>query len=202
MDAGRYTFALDIPPDFQRDVLAGRQPAIQLNVDATRMSQAFTGAGYIQTIVTGEVPSLPAAPPARRRAAGRSGAARALQPDARQVLVRRRDGGDQQHHHAVDHADRRGADPRARARHHRAPAGDAGDAARDHDRQGLGDGAGGAGRLRLVADCSSSRDCWRCRSRARWRCSWPAPRCTCSPPPRWASSSAPWRARCRSSGCC
>jgi ABC-2 type transport system permease protein len=55
MDAGRYTFTLDIPPDFQRDVLAGRQPRIQLNVDATRMSQAFTGSGYVQTIVTGEV---------------------------------------------------------------------------------------------------------------------------------------------------
>ncbi|WP_030541428.1 ABC transporter permease [Sphingobium sp. DC-2] len=55
MDAGRYTFALDIPPDFQRDVLAGRQPAVQLNIDATRMSQAFTGGGYIQQIVQGEV---------------------------------------------------------------------------------------------------------------------------------------------------
>jgi ABC-2 type transport system permease protein len=44
MDAGNYTFVLDIPPDFQRDVLAGRSPAIQLNVDATRMSQAFVGA--------------------------------------------------------------------------------------------------------------------------------------------------------------
>ncbi|THF61524.1 ABC transporter permease [Pseudothauera nasutitermitis] len=55
MDEGRYTFVLNIPPDFQRDVLAGRSPAIQLNVDATRMSQAFTGAGYIQQIVLGEV---------------------------------------------------------------------------------------------------------------------------------------------------
>ena len=55
MDAGLDTFALDIPPNFQRDVLAGRQPAIQLNVDATRMSQAFTGSGYIQQIVNGEV---------------------------------------------------------------------------------------------------------------------------------------------------
>jgi len=36
-------------------VLAGRSPTIQLNVDATRMSQVFTGSGYIQTIVTGEV---------------------------------------------------------------------------------------------------------------------------------------------------
>jgi ABC-2 type transport system permease protein len=55
MDAGLDTFAINIPPEFQRDVLAGRSPAIQLNVDATRMSQAFTGSGYIQTIVNREV---------------------------------------------------------------------------------------------------------------------------------------------------
>jgi ABC-2 type transport system permease protein len=55
MDAGRYTFTLNIPPDFQRDVLAGRSPAIQLNVDATQVSQAFTGAGYIQNIGINEV---------------------------------------------------------------------------------------------------------------------------------------------------
>ena len=55
MDAGLSTFALDIPPDFQRDVLAGRQPTIQLNVDATRMTQAFTGSSHIQTIVGYEV---------------------------------------------------------------------------------------------------------------------------------------------------
>ena len=51
MDAGLATFALDIPLNFQRDLLAGRQPTIQLNVDATRMSQAFTGSGYIHSIV-------------------------------------------------------------------------------------------------------------------------------------------------------
>lgn len=55
MDAGVYTFVLNIPPDFQRDVLSGRSPTIQLNVDATRMRQAFTGGGYIQQIVLGEV---------------------------------------------------------------------------------------------------------------------------------------------------
>ncbi|UMX52895.1 hypothetical protein MJ389_03605 [Escherichia coli] len=43
--------AINIPPNFQRDVLAGRQPDIQVNVDATRMSQAFTGNGYIQNII-------------------------------------------------------------------------------------------------------------------------------------------------------
>ena len=55
LDDGLYTFSLNIPPNFQRDVLAGRSPAIQLNVDATRMSQAFTGSGYIQQIVMGEI---------------------------------------------------------------------------------------------------------------------------------------------------
>lgn len=55
MDSGRYTFTLNIPPDFQRDLLAGRSPAIQLNVDATQVSMAFTGAGYIQSIGASEV---------------------------------------------------------------------------------------------------------------------------------------------------
>lgn len=55
MDAGADTFALVIPPNFQRDLLAGSTPSIQLNVDATRMSQAFVGSGYIQGIVSGEV---------------------------------------------------------------------------------------------------------------------------------------------------
>ena len=42
-------------PSFSAIVLAGRSPTIQLNVDATRMSQAFTGSGYVQTIVSDEV---------------------------------------------------------------------------------------------------------------------------------------------------
>ena len=55
MDAGLDTFALHIPAAFQRDVLAGRAPVIQLSVDATRMSQAFTGSGHIQVIVQEQV---------------------------------------------------------------------------------------------------------------------------------------------------
>lgn len=55
MDAGLDTFALNIPPSFQSDLLAGRTATVQLNVDATRMSQAFTGNGYIQRIVNDEV---------------------------------------------------------------------------------------------------------------------------------------------------
>lgn len=55
MDAGVHTFVLNIPPNFQRDVLAGKSPTVQLNVDATRMTQAFTGSAYVQEIVQGEV---------------------------------------------------------------------------------------------------------------------------------------------------
>ncbi len=55
MDAGRYTFALYIPQGFQRDVMANRSPDLQLNVDATRMSQAFTGSGAVQQIVQAEI---------------------------------------------------------------------------------------------------------------------------------------------------
>ena len=55
MNSGRYTFVVDIPPNFARDVLAGRRPAVQLNVDATAMVQAGIGAGYAQQIITTEV---------------------------------------------------------------------------------------------------------------------------------------------------
>ena len=58
MDSGRFTFAVDIPPDFERDVLAGRHPALQLNVDATAMVQAGLGAGYAQQIIMDEIESF------------------------------------------------------------------------------------------------------------------------------------------------
>jgi len=55
LDSGIYTFTLDIPPHFERDMLAKRNPAIQLNIDATRLSQALVGTGYIQSIVDREI---------------------------------------------------------------------------------------------------------------------------------------------------
>ncbi len=51
MDAGKYTFVLGIPPNFERDVLAHRKPNFQLNVDATAMVQAGLGSGYAQQII-------------------------------------------------------------------------------------------------------------------------------------------------------
>ena len=55
MNSGRFTFVLDIPPNFERDVLGKRQPAIQLDVDATAMVQAGLGADYAQQIITTEI---------------------------------------------------------------------------------------------------------------------------------------------------
>ncbi|NIA53013.1 ABC transporter permease [Massilia sp. TW-1] len=55
LDRGRATFVLVIPAGFQRRVLAQRSAVLQLNVDATRMSQAFSGSTYVQQIALGEI---------------------------------------------------------------------------------------------------------------------------------------------------
>jgi len=55
MNRGRYAFVLVIPGHFQRDLAAWRRPQLQLNIDATVVSQAFIGAGYINHIVVAEI---------------------------------------------------------------------------------------------------------------------------------------------------
>ncbi|MCO6180082.1 ABC transporter permease [Ciceribacter sp. RN22] len=55
MDQARFTFVLDIPPNFEADVLAGRSPSVQLLIDATALMQAGIGAGHIQSVVSQEV---------------------------------------------------------------------------------------------------------------------------------------------------
>jgi ABC-2 type transport system permease protein len=54
MDVGEYTFVVDFPPGFERDAIAGRVPTVQLNVDATAMTQAGVGAGYAEQIISTE----------------------------------------------------------------------------------------------------------------------------------------------------
>ncbi len=51
MDGGLYVFVINIPPNFQADVLTGRRPRLQVNVDATAMTLAGNGAAYIQSII-------------------------------------------------------------------------------------------------------------------------------------------------------
>ena len=55
MNAGRLVFVLEIPPNFQADLLAGRPASLQLNIDATAMTQAGNGAVYIQQIIAQEI---------------------------------------------------------------------------------------------------------------------------------------------------
>lgn len=55
MDRGRFTFVIVIPHGFEADTLAGRNPALQVNIDATAMMQAGIGDGYIGNIVSREV---------------------------------------------------------------------------------------------------------------------------------------------------
>ena len=77
MESGQATFALNIPPRFEADVLAGRHPTVQLLVDATAISQAGLGASHIATsldqemadFLRGRVALPPPEPPFELRAA-------------------------------------------------------------------------------------------------------------------------------------
>ncbi|WP_439404108.1 ABC transporter permease [Bradyrhizobium sp. DASA03076] len=55
MNSQRVIFAIEIPPRFQQDILEGRQPTVQINVDATAAAQAFNGMTYIQNVITNYV---------------------------------------------------------------------------------------------------------------------------------------------------
>lgn len=55
MDSGFYTFIVVIPSNFEKDILSGNSPDIQVNIDATRMTQAGIGSGYIQQIISQEL---------------------------------------------------------------------------------------------------------------------------------------------------
>ncbi len=58
MDEGRLMFVVVIPPRFEHNLRAGRNPAIQLNVDATAMQQAGIGTGYIKNIISDRIGSF------------------------------------------------------------------------------------------------------------------------------------------------
>ena len=57
MDRGNVMFVVVIPPLFEHNLRAGRNPAIQVNIDATAMQQAGIGSGYITNIITDRVSS-------------------------------------------------------------------------------------------------------------------------------------------------
>lgn len=55
MDSGYYTFIVLIPSDFEKDILSLKSPEIQVNIDATRMTQAGIGSGYVRNIINQEI---------------------------------------------------------------------------------------------------------------------------------------------------
>jgi ABC-2 type transport system permease protein len=57
MDKGNLMFVVVIPPRFEQDLKAGRNPELQVNIDATAMQQAGIGAGYIKAIVNDRIAS-------------------------------------------------------------------------------------------------------------------------------------------------
>ena len=67
MDRGEMMFALSFPPGFGADAIAGRAPVAQLLADATAVTQAQLGSGYIRSIVADEsrlfLTGRPEAPP-------------------------------------------------------------------------------------------------------------------------------------------
>ena len=54
MNSGRFVFVLEIPPKFEQDVLANKRPTVQVDVDATALTQAGIGVTYFQTIIEQE----------------------------------------------------------------------------------------------------------------------------------------------------
>lgn len=55
MEEGVYTFVIDIPTKFEHDLKKGVSPTIEIVSDATAMSQAGRGPGYIENIIEREV---------------------------------------------------------------------------------------------------------------------------------------------------
>ena len=83
MDRGRFMFVVVIPPRFEHDLRAGRNPAIQVNIDATAMQQAGIGAGYIKNIINDRVASFLEAHGRSAATARQPGRSQAVQPERR-----------------------------------------------------------------------------------------------------------------------
>ncbi len=58
MNSGRLTFVVELPPKLEHDILAGRQPTVQIDIDATAMSQAGNGSVYVENIIAQEASSI------------------------------------------------------------------------------------------------------------------------------------------------
>lgn len=55
MDRGKYTFVVNLPPEFQADLARDLKPDVQVISDATAMSQAGRGPTYLQQIINNTI---------------------------------------------------------------------------------------------------------------------------------------------------
>lgn len=55
MDQDKFMFVVTIPPKFEKNIRQGRKPTIQIDIDATAVTQASIGNSYIQSIISKEV---------------------------------------------------------------------------------------------------------------------------------------------------
>jgi ABC-2 type transport system permease protein len=55
MDRGELLFVVEIPPNFQANILTKRKTELQIDVDATAVAQAGNGANYLKTALSNEV---------------------------------------------------------------------------------------------------------------------------------------------------
>ncbi len=169
MNSGKFTFVVDIPPNFQRYVLAGRRPELQINVDATAMVQAGLGSGYAQQIISTEISDFVSRAEGTGPSPVNLDVAHRVQPQPDDCLVYECDGDNQQYHHAGDHSGRCRGRARARARDHGPSAGDAADAVRDRAIQSLGKWPRDRSRGGPFPLSGDAHDAWHSRRRLRYR---------------------------------
>ena len=55
MNAGEYVLVVQIPPNFESDLVAGKPATLLVEVDATAMAQAGNGSSYLQQVITNEI---------------------------------------------------------------------------------------------------------------------------------------------------
>jgi len=133
MNARKYTFVVDIPPNFQRDVLGARRPIVQVNVDATVMVQAGIGSGYAQQIIMTEIQDFLSRAEGVHLSPVKSRRPHRVQSECHNSMVYDGYGSHQQRHHVGHYSRRRRRGPRARTRHYGSSPRHAIDAVRNSD---------------------------------------------------------------------
>ena len=160
MNKGRYTFVVDIPPNFQRDVLGGRQPAVQVDVDATAMVQAGLGSGYAQQIITTEITDFLSHSEGVPLSTVNLDVRIAFNPNITTAWFTSVMSIINNVTMLAHHSRRSGDHPGARARNHGPSPGHAADAVRDRDVQGVGERLGDHGSGRPLPLHRGSHDAW------------------------------------------